>query len=195
MNEAQYLYVNHKALSISQYMLQRTQDQDENVALEACEFWLTLAEQPVCKEVLCGHLPKWACTHTHSVFLIKKHQLYQDQSCLFFMFCHRLTPVLVNGMKYSEIDIILLKVSFFSLSGSKASFWESADCDIFICQLKKKWNIKHTSVDQTGANRLNKTLMICHWVHAHKQHVIWSQCWTTLKYSPLAYIWLSYTNY
>ena len=39
-----------------QYMLQRTQDQDENVALEACEFWLTLAEQPVCKEVLAGHL-------------------------------------------------------------------------------------------------------------------------------------------
>lgn len=46
-----------KILSRSfQYMLQRTQDQDENVALEACEFWLTLAEQPVCKEVLCGHL-------------------------------------------------------------------------------------------------------------------------------------------
>uniref|UniRef100_A0A8C5FD70 Transportin 1 n=1 Tax=Gadus morhua TaxID=8049 RepID=A0A8C5FD70_GADMO len=64
--------------SIIQYMLQRTQDQDENVALEACEFWLTLAEQPVCKEVLAGHL-------------------------------HLLTPVLVNGMKYSEIDIILLK--------------------------------------------------------------------------------------
>uniref|UniRef100_A0A673GSL2 Transportin-1 n=1 Tax=Sinocyclocheilus rhinocerous TaxID=307959 RepID=A0A673GSL2_9TELE len=64
--------------NIIEYMLQRTQDQDENVALEACEFWLTLAEQPVCKEVLCGHLPK-------------------------------LTPVLVNGMKYSEIDIILLK--------------------------------------------------------------------------------------
>ncbi|KAA8584362.1 hypothetical protein FQN60_008147 [Etheostoma spectabile] len=61
-----------------EYMLQRTQDQDENVALEACEFWLTLAEQPVCKEVLCGHLSQ-------------------------------LTPVLVNGMKYSEIDIILLK--------------------------------------------------------------------------------------
>ncbi|KAG9353683.1 hypothetical protein JZ751_011805 [Albula glossodonta] len=61
-----------------EYMLQRTQDQDENVALEACEFWLTLAEQPVCKDVLCGHLSK-------------------------------LTPVLVNGMKYSEIDIILLK--------------------------------------------------------------------------------------
>lgn len=39
-----------------QYMLQRTQDPDENVALEACEFWLTLAEQPVCKEMLSGHL-------------------------------------------------------------------------------------------------------------------------------------------
>ncbi len=39
-----------------QYMLQRTQDTDENVALEACEFWLTLAEQPVCKEALSGHL-------------------------------------------------------------------------------------------------------------------------------------------
>ncbi|CAF97100.1 unnamed protein product [Tetraodon nigroviridis] len=64
--------------NIVEYMLQRTQDQDENVALEACEFWLTLAEQPVCKEVLCGHLS-------------------------------HLTPVLVNGMKYSEIDIILLK--------------------------------------------------------------------------------------
>ncbi|NXL15640.1 TNPO1 protein, partial [Setophaga kirtlandii] len=51
---------------------------NENVALEACEFWLTLAEQPICKEVLCRHLTK-------------------------------LIPVLVNGMKYSEIDIILLK--------------------------------------------------------------------------------------
>ncbi|CAL9682276.1 unnamed protein product [Knipowitschia caucasica] len=64
--------------NIIEYMLQRTRDPDENVALEACEFWLTLAEQPVCKDVLCGHLSQ-------------------------------LTPVLVNGMKYSEIDIILLK--------------------------------------------------------------------------------------
>ncbi|KAJ3600654.1 hypothetical protein NHX12_031632 [Muraenolepis orangiensis] len=64
--------------SIIQYMLQRTQDPDENVALEACEFWLTLAEQPICKDVLAGHLVQ-------------------------------LIPILVNGMKYSEIDIILLK--------------------------------------------------------------------------------------
>lgn len=61
-------------------MLMRTQDPDESVALEACEFWLSLAEQDVCREVLSAHLG-------------------------------RLIPVLVRGMKYSEIDIILLKVS------------------------------------------------------------------------------------
>lgn len=44
------------SLTPPQYMLQRTQDHDENVALEACEFWLTLAEQPICKEVLASHL-------------------------------------------------------------------------------------------------------------------------------------------
>ena len=64
--------------NIIDYMLQRTQDQDEGVALEACEFWLSLAEQPICKEVLQPHLDK-------------------------------LVPVLVRGMKYSEIDIILLR--------------------------------------------------------------------------------------
>lgn len=56
----------------------RTQDQDENVALEACEFWLTLAEQAICKEVLSAHL-------------------------------NRLVPILMRRMKYSEIEIILLK--------------------------------------------------------------------------------------
>lgn len=60
------------------YMLQRTQDSDEGVSLEACEFWLSLADEPVCKEALEPHLNK-------------------------------LIPVLVRGMKYSEIDIILLK--------------------------------------------------------------------------------------
>lgn len=29
----------------------RTQDAEEGVALEACEFWLSLAEQNVCREV------------------------------------------------------------------------------------------------------------------------------------------------
>lgn len=64
-----------------QYMLQRTQDADEGVALEACEFWLSLAEQAICKEALTQHLA-------------------------------RLVPILVHGMKYSEIDIILLKVIY-----------------------------------------------------------------------------------
>jgi len=61
-------------------MLLRTQDPDENVALEACEFWLSIADQQICKEALTPYLP-------------------------------RLVPILVNGMRYSEIDIILLKVN------------------------------------------------------------------------------------
>lgn len=64
--------------NIIEYMLMRTQDLDENVALEACEFWLSLAEQPICKNALAPHL-------------------------------NTLIPILVKGMKYSEIDIILLK--------------------------------------------------------------------------------------
>lgn len=62
-----------------QYMLVRTQDPDDGVALEACEFWLAIAEHPICHEVLSPHMD-------------------------------RLIPVLVAGMKYAEIDIILLKV-------------------------------------------------------------------------------------
>jgi transportin-1 len=68
-------------------MMCRTQDDDDSVALEACEFWLSLAEQPICKEVLGTHID-------------------------------RLVPVLVKGMKYSEIDIILLKVTNSQLSVS-----------------------------------------------------------------------------
>jgi len=60
-------------------MMMRTTDEDDTVALEACEFWLSLAEQQICKEVLTTHIEK-------------------------------LVPILVKGMKYSEIDIILLKV-------------------------------------------------------------------------------------
>ena len=63
---------------IIEYMLMRTQDSDEGVALEASEFWLSLAEQSICKDVLTPYLPQ-------------------------------LTPILVKGMRYSELDIILLK--------------------------------------------------------------------------------------
>jgi len=41
-------------------MLLRTQDDDEGVALEACEFWLTLAEQiSICAEILPPFLPRY----------------------------------------------------------------------------------------------------------------------------------------
>ena len=65
--------------SLFQYMLVRTQDDDEAVALEACEFWLTLAEQTaVCIEVLHPFLPRFLsffwlilssrCCQCHLVF-------------------------------------------------------------------------------------------------------------------------------
>ena len=60
-------------------MLLRTQDSDSSVSLEACEFWLSLAEQSLCKEALTPYI-------------------------------HRLVPILVRGMVYSNIDLILLKV-------------------------------------------------------------------------------------
>lgn len=68
----------HHIDNIIEYMLMRTTDPDESVALEACEFWLSLAEQHLCRSVLGS-------------------------------FLDRLVPILVRGMKYSEIDIILLK--------------------------------------------------------------------------------------
>jgi transportin-1 len=64
--------------NIIEYMLMRTQDSNDGVALEACEFWLSLAEQSLCREILASHLP-------------------------------RLVPILVKGMKYSQLDIVLLK--------------------------------------------------------------------------------------
>ena len=72
------MFVLCMCFDIFQYMLLRTQDSDD-VSLEACEFWLSLAEQPICKEVLGQHIDK-------------------------------LIPVLVTGMKYSDLDILLLKV-------------------------------------------------------------------------------------
>jgi hypothetical protein len=60
------------------YMMLRTQDDDDNVALEACEFWLVLADQQICYEALRKHV-------------------------------NTLVPVLVRCMKYSELDIIVLK--------------------------------------------------------------------------------------
>lgn len=44
--------------NIIEYMLLRTQDQNAAVALEACEFWLSLAEQEICSQALAPHLPR-----------------------------------------------------------------------------------------------------------------------------------------
>jgi len=60
-------------------MLLKTQDESEETAIEACEFWLAFAENPAtCKEVIGPLLPK-------------------------------LLPVLVKCMRYSEADLCALR--------------------------------------------------------------------------------------
>ncbi|CAF1115156.1 unnamed protein product [Rotaria sp. Silwood1] len=63
---------------IIEYMLLTSQDGDDAVALEACEFWLMIADQPICRDVLQPYLDK-------------------------------LLPILCKNMKYSEMDIIILR--------------------------------------------------------------------------------------
>lgn len=43
---------------IIKYMLQSTQDSDENVALESCEFWTAFVEAQIAPEVLRPFLPQ-----------------------------------------------------------------------------------------------------------------------------------------
>lgn len=43
---------------IIEYMLLTSQDSDDTVALEACEFWLMIADQPICRDVLQPYLDK-----------------------------------------------------------------------------------------------------------------------------------------
>ena len=43
---------------IIEYMLLTSQDTDEAVALEACEFWLMIGDQPICRDVLQPYLDK-----------------------------------------------------------------------------------------------------------------------------------------
>jgi transportin-1 len=43
---------------IIEYMLFTSQDGDETIALEACEFWLMLGNQPMCREVLQPYLDR-----------------------------------------------------------------------------------------------------------------------------------------
>lgn len=45
----------HKVI---EFVMARTQEPDESVAMEACEFWISLAKQPICREVLAPHLSR-----------------------------------------------------------------------------------------------------------------------------------------
>lgn len=60
--------------NVAEYMLYSARDQDDTVALEAAEFWLTFGEDPALSDALRPWLPK-------------------------------VTPVLLDGMRYSESDL------------------------------------------------------------------------------------------
>ena len=65
--------------NVVDYIAFCTKDQDETVALEACEFWLTFAEDQALRDQLRPFIPKIA-------------------------------PLLLEGMVYSEIDLLYLDV-------------------------------------------------------------------------------------
>ncbi|TGZ67973.1 hypothetical protein CRM22_004495 [Opisthorchis felineus] len=44
--------------NIIEFMLLRTQDADENISREACEFWLSLSEQPICYQALTPYVQR-----------------------------------------------------------------------------------------------------------------------------------------
>ncbi|CAG8581508.1 3486_t:CDS:2, partial [Racocetra fulgida] len=61
--------------NVVEYMLYSTQDQDEQVALEACEFWLAFAEQEELREHLRPFLPR-------IVPVLLKGMVYSDMDIL-----------------------------------------------------------------------------------------------------------------
>jgi hypothetical protein len=82
--------------SVVQFMLFATQDQDDKVALEACEFWLAFAEMDNAHEHLRPYLPKYVDSgfgQIHGRLIL----------C-----CFSVIPVLLKGMIYSEYDLVAL---------------------------------------------------------------------------------------
>lgn len=83
-------------------MLLRTQDDDEAVALEACEFWLTLAEQTEdCKEVLpmfLARLVSFIASIVHSYWYLTRSTWYQI-ICLFLLDLFQFSSTVWNILK------------------------------------------------------------------------------------------------
>ena len=104
----------------------RTQDKDENVSLEACEFWLTLAEQPICKEALSPHLHRYINKHFNIFFLQPGSLCNSTYKC-----SHRndMWPVLLVPKLSSwepimfKYFILVLTVKHFCLIIDTLSIW------------------------------------------------------------------------
>ena len=67
------------------YMLKQTQDEDEKVALEACEFWMALAEQQECINSFqtCSMFPfrhssTWTLPQPPDPCSYQRHAIFRD---------------------------------------------------------------------------------------------------------------------
>lgn len=107
--------------AVVEFMLYCTQDEDESVALEACEFWLAFAEQDELRDHLEPFLPKFVqrSVSVRWFLFLRIFDLRVSSSFLasqFFRFlCFglgsaslRIIPVLLKGMVYTDDDVAAL---------------------------------------------------------------------------------------
>lgn len=76
---------------VIEFVMARTQEPDESVAQEACEFWISLTKQPICRDVLAPYLSRLVpillqrmkCNSDHEVDSVQdKDQLRPDYVAL-----------------------------------------------------------------------------------------------------------------
>lgn len=85
---------------ILEYLLMKTQDKSEVVALHACEFWNVLADRDICHDALLSYLDRYAgSSQPCSVYVL---------SLTFLCLTNRLVPVLLNAMKLSNDELEFL---------------------------------------------------------------------------------------
>ena len=83
---------------IVDYMLHQSQNPNRNIAIEACEFWLTLAEQKdISEEVLLSKIDE------------SKDEIINENGLDVNNRISKLVPILTFGMRYEENDPILLR--------------------------------------------------------------------------------------
>lgn len=70
--------------NIIEFMLVRTQDANENISREACEFWLSLSEQPICHQILSPYIERLIPILVHGMkysendMVLLRNDLHED---------------------------------------------------------------------------------------------------------------------